>query len=90
VDCGGAAKPGPVEILQHGPTGRRTLENADHKNVVIAILPPKSHSQRYRIYRLGNIDAVVQLWLQQTAQPMTRRAPSLKFKPVRVLEIVLE
>ena len=61
VDCGGAAKPRPMEILQHSPTGLRALENADHQNVVIALLPPKSHSQRYRIYRLRNIDAIVQL-----------------------------
>src|SRR5262249_23231624 len=66
MNCGGAAKPGPMEILQHGPTDPRTLENAAHQNVVIAIVPPKSHSQPYRIYRVGNIDAIVQLWLQQT------------------------
>jgi hypothetical protein len=43
VDRGGAAKPRPMEILQHGPTACWTLENADHQNA-IAILPPKSHS----------------------------------------------
>jgi hypothetical protein len=64
VDCGGPAKPCPVEILQDGPTGPRTLENADHQSA-IAILPPKSHSQPYRIYRLENIDAIVRLWRQQ-------------------------
>src|SRR5215470_7819600 len=45
MDCSRAAKPGPMEILQHGPTGPPTLENADHQNVVIALLPPKSHIQ---------------------------------------------
>jgi hypothetical protein len=67
VDCGRTAKPSPMEILQHGPTNPRTLENADHQNIVIALLSPKSHSQLYRIYWLGNIDAIVQLRLQQTA-----------------------
>jgi len=37
-----------VEILQHGPTDPRALENADHQNA-IAILPPKSHTQPYRM-----------------------------------------
>jgi hypothetical protein len=46
VDCGDAAKPGPMEILQYGPTDPRALENADHQNA-IAILPPKSHTRSY-------------------------------------------
>src|SRR6184192_2908820 len=57
VDCGGAAKPSPMEIPQYGPTCPRALENADHQNV-IAILPPKLHTQPYRI-RFKNIDAIV-------------------------------
>jgi hypothetical protein len=48
VDCGDAAKPGPMEILQDGPTDPRALENANQQNA-IAILPPKSHTQPYRI-----------------------------------------
>src|SRR5437870_10526046 len=57
VDRRGAAKPSTMEILQDGPTGSDALENADHQNA-IAVLPPKSHIQPYRI-RLGNIDAIV-------------------------------
>src|SRR5881397_645982 len=34
VDCGGAAEPGPMEVLQYGPTCPRALENADHKNAI--------------------------------------------------------
>jgi hypothetical protein len=37
-----------MEILQYGPTDPQALENADHQNA-IAILPPKSHTQPYRI-----------------------------------------
>jgi hypothetical protein len=48
VDRGGAAKPSAMEIFEHSPTGLRALENADHQNA-IAILPPKSHTQPYRI-----------------------------------------
>jgi hypothetical protein len=47
-DRGGAAKPSAMEILQYGPTDPQALENADHQNA-IAILPPKSHIQPYRI-----------------------------------------
>jgi hypothetical protein len=43
VDYGGAAKPAPMEILQHDPTDHRALENADDQNV-IAIFLPKSHT----------------------------------------------
>jgi ABC-type lipoprotein export system ATPase subunit len=43
-----------MEILQYGQAGFRALENADHPNA-IAILPPKSHTQPYRIW-LGNLD----------------------------------
>jgi hypothetical protein len=48
VDRGGAAKPSAMEILQYRPTGSRALENADHQNAIV-ILPPKSHTQSYRI-----------------------------------------
>jgi hypothetical protein len=48
VDCSDAAKPGPIKILQYSPTGPRALENANHQNA-IAILPPKPHTQPYRI-----------------------------------------
>src|SRR6266480_1801517 len=48
VDRGDAAKPGPMEILQYGPTDPLALENADHQNAM-AILPPKSHTQPYKI-----------------------------------------
>jgi hypothetical protein len=48
VDRGGAAKPSAMEIVQYRPTGSGALENADHQNA-IAILPPKSHTQSYRI-----------------------------------------
>jgi hypothetical protein len=37
-----------MEIFERNPTGLRALENADHQNA-IAILPPKSHTQPYRI-----------------------------------------
>jgi hypothetical protein len=30
VDCSDAAKPGPIKILQYGPTDPRALENANH------------------------------------------------------------
>jgi len=58
MDRGGAAKPSAMEILQYRPTGSQALENADDQNA-IAILPPKSHTQSYRIYRVANIDASV-------------------------------
>jgi hypothetical protein len=57
-----------MKILQHRSTGRRALENADHQNVVIVPILPKFHSQPYRIYRLENIEAIVQVRLQQTSQ----------------------
>src|SRR5262249_58985329 len=66
MNCGGATKPGTIKILQYGLTALGALENADHQNA-IAILPPKSHTKPYKIYRLANIDAIVQLWLQETA-----------------------
>jgi hypothetical protein len=37
-----------MEILQYGPTNPRALENANQQNA-IAILPPKPHTQPYKI-----------------------------------------
>jgi hypothetical protein len=37
-----------MEILQYRPTGSHALENADDQNA-IALLPPKSHIQPYKI-----------------------------------------
>src|SRR6266496_93711 len=48
VDRGGAAKPSAMELLQYRPPGFHALENADDQNV-IALLPPKSHIQPYKI-----------------------------------------
>jgi hypothetical protein len=60
MNCGGAAKPSPIKTLQYGLTAPGVLENADHQNA-IAIPAPKSHTQPYKIHRLGNIDVIVQL-----------------------------
>jgi hypothetical protein len=57
VDCGDAAEPGSVKILQYGPTGPRALKNANQQDA-IAILLPMSHIRTYRI-RFRNIDAIV-------------------------------
>jgi hypothetical protein len=57
VDRGNAAKSSAVEILQCRSAGFHALKNAHDQNA-IAILPPKSHIQPYKI-RLGNIDAIV-------------------------------
>jgi hypothetical protein len=46
TNCGDAAKPGAMEILQYGQTGPRALENADHKNAIV-IFSPKSHTQSF-------------------------------------------
>ena len=48
VDRRGSTKPSAMEILQYGSTGSHALENADDQNA-IALLPPKSHIQPYRI-----------------------------------------
>jgi hypothetical protein len=41
-------KPSAMKIPQYGPTDFHTLENADEQNA-IALLPPKSHTNFYRI-----------------------------------------
>ncbi len=48
MDRSGAAKPSAMEILQYRPTDSHALENADDQNA-IALLPPKSHIQPYKI-----------------------------------------
>jgi hypothetical protein len=48
VDRGDAAKPSAMEILQYRPAGSHALKNAHDQNA-IAILPPKSHIQPYKI-----------------------------------------
>jgi len=48
VDRRGPTKPSATEIVQYGPTGSHALENADDQNA-IALLPPKSHTQPYKI-----------------------------------------
>jgi hypothetical protein len=48
VDCSDAAKPGPIKILQYGSTDPRALKNANYQNAIV-VLPPKPHTQPYRI-----------------------------------------
>jgi len=48
VDRSGAAKPSAMEIVQYRPAGSHALENADDQNA-IPLLPPKSHTQPYKI-----------------------------------------
>jgi hypothetical protein len=48
MDRGGTTKSSAMEILQYGPTDSHALENADDQNA-IALLPPKSHIQPYKI-----------------------------------------
>lgn len=57
VDRDSPTKPGAMQILQYGPTGFRTLENADDQNAIV-LLRPKSHTNFYKCYRLANIDAI--------------------------------
>jgi len=48
VDRGSPAKPSAMEILQYRAAGSHALENTDDQNA-IALLPPKSHTQPYKI-----------------------------------------
>jgi hypothetical protein len=48
IDRRSPTKPSAIKIPQYGPTDALTLENADDQNA-IALLPPKSHTNFYRI-----------------------------------------